>query len=102
MTNDKKTSPARTKGPWRLAGPHSIDIDGGNQVRGMLVMNADERFGYSFPIARVTGPAYIGSEDECDPELLANAEFIVRACNAHVESCRRLEAALGKAQSRAA
>jgi hypothetical protein len=85
----KETTPAtpsaHTPGPWRLDGPYQIPIDAAppNYVEGFMVMNADERFGHSFPVARVTGPAYAGREDECDPELRANAEFIVRACNSH-------------------
>lgn len=89
MATKENTAPATspTPGPWRLDGPYQIPIDAAppNYVEGFMVMNADERFGHSFPVARVIGPAYAGREDECDPELCANAEFIVRACNSHEE-----------------
>src|SRR4051812_45410480 len=90
MATNENTATAHTPGPWQLDGPYRIIIDGTppNYVQGLMVMNADERHGHSFPIARVTGPAFFGREAECAPELRANAEFIVRACNAH-EDLRR-------------
>jgi hypothetical protein len=87
MTNrTRKTSPAtdtpHTPGPWRLEGPLRAHIGGGNFAQGVMVLNADRRPGHSFPIARVIGPSS-GREGRCDPELVANADFIVRACNSH-------------------
>ena len=74
------TTSAHTPGPWRLDGPYRIIIDmPPNYVEGYMVMNADERHGESFPIARVTGPAYFGREDRCDPELVANARLLAAA-----------------------
>jgi hypothetical protein len=81
MVHQEKTPSAQhTPGSWRADGPYKIIIDGGPiDVQGMMVMNVDERHGYSFPIARVTGPAYCGREDECAPELVANALLIAAA-----------------------
>jgi hypothetical protein len=81
--DNSTTSPAHTKLPWFLDGPFNIAIDDDLWVQGMMVMSGDANSSDSFPIARITGPAYLGREDRCDSELFANAAFIVRACNSN-------------------
>ena len=67
---------AHTPGPWHLHGPFRIHIDGDILVAGMMVMSGDPESLESYPIARITGPSYLGREDECDDQLAANARLI--------------------------
>jgi len=83
MENTTPTSPAHTPLPWQAEGPFKIHIDNDNLVDGIMITARFNGYEDPLPIARVTGPSYAGREDECDPELRANAEFIVRACNMH-------------------
>lgn len=91
MKNTTQTTPAHTPTPWFLDGPFTILIDVGNDVKGMMITAKFPKHDDPLPVARVTGPAYFGREDEVDPELMANAEFIVRACNNHEQLLKLAE-----------
>ena len=72
------TTTKRTPGPWLLDGDHGYGNLNGTRIR-------DEKRGYVLSVA-------IGDVPELNAP--ANAEFIVRACNAHDD----LVAALKEAQ----
>lgn len=79
MKNQEQSS-ANTKGPWYLTDPCDVYIDRDVVVKGIVVMKDDPEVSpLPYPIARVTGPSYFGSEDSCDPELIANARLIAKS-----------------------